>query len=347
MSESQSPDLPRKLLTELCRLVSERAAVERQVHADFAQGNETAESEFRDAERLLTEDYHTRKAAVEQEFASAHNTTETKFHTEHESLEKGYEAAKEKIAAQYAADQQAAEHAQQDAHWEAIEASEAARGGMNIPLKDVIAGVESRWKQLEEIHQQAVNVLQERGYWEDVPETPPVAVLLEKHPGRRFYHALELAQAQIADLQKRTFFSRLHQGFWPLAILLAACSLTVVPAGLIFGWMNWPFIIGAAGIAVIASIIVLLLSHRVAKKGLIERYLALRRTMLEAGLGHASVLDAARTDCERLDATIHARHKAQSKKADKEFAVAVARIENAARSIRNGPIANSPAGSPT
>lgn len=327
MSESQSPDLPRKLLTELCRLVSERAAVERQVHADFTQGNETAESEFRDAERLLTENYHSQKAAVEQEFASARNTTETKFHTEHEALEKGYEAAKEKITAQYVADQQAAEQTQQDAHWEAIEASEAARGGMNIPLKDVIAGVESRWKQLEEIHQQAVNVLQERGYWEDVPETPPVAVLLEKHPGRRFYHALELAQAQIADLQKRTFFSRLHQGFWPLAILLAACSVTVVPSGIIFGWMNWPFLAGAAGIAVIASIIVLLLSHRVAKKGLIERYLAIRRTMLEAGLGHASVLEAARTDCERLDATIHARHKTQSKKADKEFAAAVARIE--------------------
>ena len=141
MIESQSPDLPRRLLTELCRLVAERAAVERQVHADFSQRNETAENEFREAERLLNEDYRSRKAAVEQELTSTRTATETKFQSEHEALEKAYEAAKEKIAAQFAADQQAAEQAQQDAHWEAIEASEAARGGMNIPLKEVLAGL--------------------------------------------------------------------------------------------------------------------------------------------------------------------------------------------------------------
>ena len=125
MSESLSPDLPRRLLTELCRLVAERAAVERQVHSDFAAHNETAESEFREAERLLTEDYRTRKAAIEQELASTRSTTETKFQSEHDTLEKAYEAAKEKIAAQFAVDQQAAEQAMQDAHWEAIAASEA------------------------------------------------------------------------------------------------------------------------------------------------------------------------------------------------------------------------------
>jgi energy-coupling factor transporter ATP-binding protein EcfA2 len=327
MSEPQSPDLPRRLLTDLCHLVSERAAVERQVHADFAQGNETAENEYREAERLLTEDYHARKAAIEQEFASARTTTEAKFQSEHESLERAYEAAREKIAAQFAADQQAAEQAQQDAHWEAIEASEAARGGMNIPLKEVLAGLESRWQQLEQIHQQAVDLLRERGHWDDVPETPPVAVLLEKHPGRRFYHALELAQSQLRDLQKRHFWSRLHQGFWPVGIFLLVCGLTVVPAGFILGWNDWPFAAVSGGTAAIVSIVVALWSHHVAKKRSIDKYLALRQTMLETGLGHATVLETAKIDCERLDATIHARHKAQSRKADKDFASATARIE--------------------
>ncbi len=327
MIESQSPDLPRRLLTDLCHLVSERASVERQVHADFSERNETAENEFREAERLLNEGYHARKAAIEQEFTSTRTTTETKFESEHEALEKAYEAAKEKIAAQFAADQQAADNAQQDAHWEAIEASEAARGGMNIPLKEVLAGVESRWQQLEQIHQQAVDLLRDRGHWDDVPETPPVAVLLEKHPGRRFYHALELAQAQLRDLQKRHFWSRLHQGIWPLAIFLLICGLTVVPAGLIFGWNDWPFAAVSGGTAAIVSIVVFIWSHHIAKRRSIDKYLALRHTMLEAGLGQPTVLETAKIDCERLDATIHARHKAQSRKADKDFASATARIE--------------------
>ncbi len=238
MTESQSPDLPRRLLTELCRLVAERAAVEQQVHTDFSQQNETAESEFREAERLLSEDYRTRKAAVEQEFASTRTATETKFQSEHEALEKAYEAAKEKIAAQFVADQQAAEQAQQDAHWEAIEASEAARGGMNIPLKEVLAGLESRWQQLETIHQQAVDLLRDRGHWDDVPETPPVAVLLEKHPGRRFYHALEVTQNQLRDLQQRHFWSSLYRGVRPVGIFLLVCLLTCYPSFLIFGKDN-------------------------------------------------------------------------------------------------------------
>ena len=65
MSESSSPDAPRRLLTDLCRLVAERAAVEEEVNAGFAARNEAAEKEYQEAQRLLDERYRAEKAAAE------------------------------------------------------------------------------------------------------------------------------------------------------------------------------------------------------------------------------------------------------------------------------------------
>jgi energy-coupling factor transporter ATP-binding protein EcfA2 len=68
-------------------------------------------------------------------------------------------------------------------------------------------------------------------------------------------------------------------------------------------------------------------TYHIAKRRSIEGYLALRRTMLEAGLGYPTVLETAKTECQRLDASILARHKALTKKADETHAAAIARAE--------------------
>ena len=152
---------------------------------------------------------------------------------------------------------------------------------------------------------------------------------MEKHPGRRFYHALELAQNQLRDLQKRHFWTSLYHGVRPVGIFLLVLAAdrrirrSSSSAGTTWQWAA----VSSGGTAAIVSIVVAVWSYHVAKRQSIEKYLALRHTMLEAGLGNPAVLETAKTDCERLDATIIARHKAQSQKADKEFAAATARIE--------------------
>ena len=40
-----------------------------------------------------------------------------------------------------------------------MEAADAARGGLNLPLNDLLAGLDSRWQELANIHQQAVELL--------------------------------------------------------------------------------------------------------------------------------------------------------------------------------------------
>ncbi len=129
-------------------------------------------------------------------------------------MQKEYESVKAKAIARFAADQEAAQQALQDAHWEATEAADAARGGLNLPLKELLAALDSRWQQLETIHRDAVELMQRRGHWSDLPELPPVGVILEKQPGRRFCHALEQSQAQFRVLSKQ-LLPRFFQGLRP------------------------------------------------------------------------------------------------------------------------------------
>ena len=111
----------------------------------------------------------------------------------------------------------------QDAHWEAMEAADAARGGLNLPLKEILAGLDTRWHELENIHQQAVALLQRRGHWDEFPEVAPTGVILEKHPGRRFCHALEQAQVQFRSLAKQVL-PRLFQGVTTAGDISCSCG---------------------------------------------------------------------------------------------------------------------------
>jgi DNA segregation ATPase FtsK/SpoIIIE, S-DNA-T family len=331
MSELRTPEGPRRLLTELCRLVAERAAVEQQARAEWAARNEAAEKEFQKALESSAERYRTRKATVEQEYVSTRSATETQFRTEHDAAQREFESARAEALAAAEADQQAAQQELQDAHWEAMESADAARGGLNLPLKELLAGLESRWQQLETVHKQAVELLERRGHWRDLPELPPVNTLLERHPGRRFCHALEQSQAQWRALS-RQFLPKLFQGWRPYGIFVLIWLLAASPLLALFKvfdwwqWEHWAAISGGA--TVLVALVAGIWIYRIARRKSVEAYLALRRTMLEAGVGHAFVLETAKSDCQRLDATIIARHQSQTKKADEVFAAATTQIEN-------------------
>ena len=211
-------------------------------------------------------------------------------------------------------------------HWDAVETSDAARGGLNLPLKEVLAGLDTRWQELEQIHQQAVTLLQQRGHWDEFPEASPPGVLLEKQPGRRFCHALEQAQAQFRTLSKQ-WLPQVFRGVRPLGFVLVLWLLAAYPCVAIFGGRDWRWAAVSGGFAVVVSIVAGTWIHYVARRKSVEAFLALRRTLMEAGLGRPGVLEAAKADCQRMDALIIGRHRTQTHKADEEFAATKARIE--------------------
>jgi len=326
MKETPSPDGPRRLLTDLCCLVAERATAETEVHAGFAARNAAAEKEYQESQQQLDQRYHTQKSAAEEQYASQRAETLTKFETEHGTLEKTSETVRNEIAARYASDKESAAQSLQDSQWEAMEAADAARGGLNLPIKEVLAGLEERWRELEDLHKQAVAILQKRGHWDRFPETP-TSVILEKHPGRRFCRALEQAHTEFRTLTKQVL-PQLFQGVRPFGILLVLWLIGAIPSIAVFGdWKDWRWAAVSAGFAVVVGAIAGAWVYRVAKRQSVEAYLALRRTMLEAGLSNPTVLETAKAESQRLDAAIQARHQSQVQKAEEAYASAMARIE--------------------
>ncbi|MEN6452483.1 MAG: FtsK/SpoIIIE domain-containing protein, partial [Thermoguttaceae bacterium] len=326
MTEPLSPDGPRRLLTELCRLSAERDSVEREANAAFAARNEAAEREFHESQATAADHYRDHRTAAETEYTTARNAVETKYRAQHDGLEKEYQTLRGEIVNRAAAELQTTEQALQDAHWEAMEAADAARGGLNLPLKELLAGLDDRWRQLEEINKQASELMQRRGHWNGLPQPPPTAVVLERHPGRRFCHALDQAQQQWRALSSQRL-PDLFRGLRPLWMFLVLWLVAAAPWAIVLGPLDWRWAPASFGCAMVVGLIAGIWTYRIAKRRSTVAYLALWQTLLEAGLGSPATLDAAHTDCKRLDEAIIARHKTQSQKADVDHAAAVARIE--------------------
>lgn len=326
MTEPSSSDRTQRLLADLHRLVVERATAEDKLSLGTRVRSETAENEFQETQRRLAEQYRTQKAAAEKEYASVRSRIQNQFQEQRHRLETEFEAAREAAHQRYADDLEAAKKAQQDAHWEATEAVEAARGGLNLPVQELLTGLEERWRQLEAIHQQAVELLQWRGHWEGLPPAAPTPVVFEKHPGRRFCHALEQAQSQyrILDGQRLPLF--LH-GLRPLGIFFLFWAVAAIPFIAWFGWADWRWAPSSCAIAAFFGGPFGLIMARIAKRRSTQAYLALRQTMLQAGVGHETVLEGTKTECQRLDATINARYQQKIQEADELFAADAAALE--------------------
>ena len=96
-------------------------------------------------------------------------------------------------------------------------------------------------------------------------------MILEKHPGRRFCHALEEAQKQYRDLSKQ-FLPKLLSGFRPFG-LFVLLGVAAYPFGDYFlGWNNPSCIIGDTVAAGVVGIIAYLVMNFFAERRSIGAY---------------------------------------------------------------------------
>ena len=95
------------------------------------------------------------------------------------------------------------------------------------------------------------------------------------------------------------------------------------------GWIDWRWPAASLVSAAVVWGAAAIWLYRIAKRRSLDAYVALRKTLLEAGLGcpTVNVLETAHADCRRLYDTIIARHKAQNQKADAAYAEGLARTE--------------------
>jgi energy-coupling factor transporter ATP-binding protein EcfA2 len=321
-----SPDGPKQLLAELCGLVRDRAAAEVEIRTALTTGRETVDKSHQDAQSAAEARHDAKKKMAEGEYASVKNETRGRCEAEIARVQKEYENARQQAIARFEADQASAEQKLSESRWEIMAMSEAARCGSNLEVEEIIAGLESRWKELLSIHQQAVDLLRERGQWDEFPEPQIERPMLENHPAQRFNRALELARAQYRDLS-RQFIGRFFHKLWPIAIFLLLWALAALPSGVIIGWHDyWRWLAISGGAAFVIALVAGILLYNISNRRAADAYLALRRTLLEAGLKHPAILDTAKIQCQRFYGAIAERQNSELKKIDEKTAALKAEI---------------------
>jgi DNA segregation ATPase FtsK/SpoIIIE, S-DNA-T family len=311
MTEPFSPDGPQQILADLCRLAAERVPAEEAISSGLEARNAAAEKAYRDGMEALTASYQADKTAAEAESRDLRQEASERFESEHAAVHTEYEKARQKIAEHFEDEKAAAEQEMQNAQWEATTIAEAAKGGSGVQLKEIQAQVEARWQELQSIHRQAATLLNRWGQWRDFADPQPVSLLLERHPMRRFCHALDMARTQYNALAGLVM-PRLVTGLWPMGIALVLWAAMTLPAGLFFGWndpLHWVMASAAASLFlfVAAGVPIYIMAGRRSA----DCYLALRRTLLEAGVDRSSTLETAKTDCQRLHEAIESRQRAE------------------------------------
>jgi DNA segregation ATPase FtsK/SpoIIIE, S-DNA-T family len=315
MTEPFSPDGPQQILTDLCRLAAERVPAEEAIAAGYQARNAAAEDCYQADQEALTARYQAEKTAAQHEEATLRKEAIERFENENSVVQRQYEEAQTDIAERFESDKAAAEQEMQNAQWEASTIAEAARGGSGVQLKEIQSQLESRWQELQTIHRQAVELLNRWGQWRDFVDPQPVSMLLERHPMRRFCHALDMARTQYHALAS-LFMPRLVQGLRPMGLMLLMWGLMTLPAGALIGWGKVDqWVIASVVATIFLSLSIGVPVNILARRRCADYYLALRRTMLEAGLDRVSTLETAKGDCQRLLEAIESRQRAETGRA--------------------------------
>jgi energy-coupling factor transporter ATP-binding protein EcfA2 len=319
MPEVFSPDGPRQLLTDLCRLVEERVPAEERVAAEQRARDEAAEAVYAEGRQALAAAHEAQRAAAEAEYAAARQQAGAASEAQYAAVQQEYQAARRAAVEQFESRKAAAEEELHTAHWEATALAEAAKGVSGIQTKEVQAQLEARWRELHTIHQQAVALLERWGQWREFPEPQPTGSLLERHPMRRFAHALDLARTQYRHLAEQ-IAPRFFQGIRPIGIFLVLWAVAIPPAASLLGWYEYVQWLAASGSG---SLVVFLLVggwlYARTRRRCADAYLALRRTLIEAGLDRPATLETAKADCQRLYAAIDTRYRNEITRADDAF----------------------------
>ncbi len=328
--DSLTPDLPRQLLSDLCRLVRERAASEADIQAGFIAGKEAADILHQESQNSLESRFKAEKDVTEAEYAAAKKQILAHFEAESSRLQNEYDAVHEQIIARFEGTRKTLERQMTESRWEIMAMAEAARSGSNLQLKEIIEGLDSRWQALQEIHREAMELLHRRGQWRDFPEPQLEGLLLETDPAQRFNRALDLARTQYKAMTRQfmsRFFPRFFQGLWPLGIFLLLWAATVYPAALWLGWSDWRWAPVSCGAAFIIFMIIGIWLHRVVKRQGANAYLKLLRMLLEAGINRPAVLETTKAQCQQQFGDIINRQNAEMKKAEEKYVAAMAEIE--------------------
>jgi DNA segregation ATPase FtsK/SpoIIIE, S-DNA-T family len=314
MTEPFSMDAPGELLERLRSLTADRARDEVRVPAEYRSRNRATEDPYQENRKRIADEYQARKASTEAEFTSTKQGITTQFKIDHGNGKKGYEDAQSAVTNRSEEADRACKKEYQEAHWEATTIFDASKDKPAQRLQELTNQLQAGSDELEEIRQEAVQILQRRLQWREFPQPlmpPPIA---NGNPFERFTAAVEIARDQLDSLQGQTVAS-LFEGAKPLGIFVLMTVVTVVPTWFTFGLDGWYWTAAVFVLTVALFSGLTVWCWRVAQRESVEAYEAIWRTILSAEGDRRLAIAAAKQECKRQTEQI-------AKKLEDELAVA-------------------------
>ncbi len=335
-------------LSELCRLVGERAPAEIEIVARFERAKQSAETARTDTIGAITERYETRRSAAEAEYASARREVIGRFDADSQRAEAAYRASRSQALACAKSEEDTLQETCRDKQWEAYAVAEAIKNRAILEAREARARVAAQARQAGTLRVQAEAVLRQARQWDKyaVPDAasqpeklreaaenpieqprpadtrPPSQQLDAKPPDEPPLQELAklLAEAQsrfhrLADLT----VPQLFHGARPLGLLLIVGLAFLVPAAFLAGPAGWQWIVasGVAAVATYAAGIVWL--YGIARGQCASAYASLQRTLKQIEAILPVTQAAVQGRYEHTITPAVSRQDVQTQAADREF----------------------------
>jgi energy-coupling factor transporter ATP-binding protein EcfA2 len=318
VTELLRTDRLRELLSELHRLVAQRAPAEVEIVSTFTAKARAAEKQYQETQKDLTDRYQQQRTAVESQSAAVRREAVARFQADHGAARRQYDEVRQCVAERLAADAEAGKRQLQEAQWEAATIFEATRKGLDAQLQESRAQLAAQGQSLQRLQQEAVEILRRRRQWRDYADPEAAATVAPADAARRLGELTAQANRQLRGLEQQAT-ARLFEGAGLFGLFLAVAAACLIPAGFLLGWNDWPWIpVGlGGGLAVWTALVVWL--YRRAWRQSASAYRQLRQTLLEAQVAHRVAGEAVKVRWEQQTAAITATMTGEVQQAQDRF----------------------------
>jgi len=312
-----------RLLSDLCVLVKERSPAEAEIASRHKAAGRAAQADHEQAERDLAQRHEQNRAAVAAEHAQLRQQIIVRARTQYAAAEREYHEVKAGSIERFQTRKAAEAQAREESRWEASAVLEAAKTGAQAALKESEQRIASQVHELTVVQRQAAELLHRRRQWREYPEPQGNVGKWEGGPVAHLHQLTARAKDQLAAMHELSV-PRLFEGAQPLGYFLLVCLVFVAPTAVAVRLAGWPWIVlsGCVAVAVYASMAAWL--YAVARRQSTETYLALRRTLVAAGVVERRAREAVRAEYERRIAEATAQCDRETGQADTRYETVLA-----------------------
>jgi DNA segregation ATPase FtsK/SpoIIIE-like protein len=270
-----SVELQRRLLAELFRLAAEREAAEHRREADYDQRKRRAEQEFRDAQQGASKRFRTDKESTEREYHTLKQRAVAESDAQIKEARDRLARLEAQLEGEFADNKARVKKELEDATWEANAIYESRRKGPKELVEQTEFQVADYIKHLEASLEDARNHIRACHFSRALELPPPEpSGIPPTDCAEQLKTAVEQTSGRLWGLRRLTI-PTLFMGGRLIAIYVAILLLSIVPVLILFGIERLQWLGIAAGLAILACIVLTLWLRRIGWRQVAEAYSAL------------------------------------------------------------------------